>query len=65
MKIHRYVTQFADIRQDAMYCELVHVASSLPEAIKDGRAHVRDLNRSLGFRPGVKRFYYVHTYRAR
>lgn len=65
MKTFRYVTIYSDRNVYHQVCELVHFASSLPQAICDGRKYVRDLNRSESFRPGMKRYHYESTYRAR
>lgn len=65
MKTYRYITLYFDIRVYSEVCELVHYASSLPQAIKDGRAYVRDLNRSESRIHGMKLYRYDQTYRAR
>lgn len=63
--MYRYITIYSDSKIQSVSCELVHFAASLPLAIKYGRAYVRDMNRQENCRPGMKRYHYEYTYRAR
>ena len=65
MLSHRYCTIYTDRTMFTEVCELIHFAPSLPDAIKYGRSFVRDLNHSEKCRPGMKRYHYENTYRAR
>ena len=65
LAMYRYITLYYDWNQVTGVCELVHFAPSLPAAIKVGRAYVRDLNRREHCRPGMKRYHYDSTFRAR
>lgn len=66
MKNFRYITIYTDLMMSMGVCELVHFASSLPDAIKEGRSYVRDLNHEhKKHHPGYKRYIYNYTYRSR
>ena len=55
-----YVTFYRDVRCFDEFQTLVHYADSLPEAIKDGRRYVRQLNHDFG----RKVYYYDVTHRS-